>query len=297
MTISEVCERTGLTKKAVRHYESLGLISPEVLPNGYRAYGEQEVLRLDQVALLSQLGFRLAEIAEIIDAPDAADARIRARVQVLKQERETLNVSTTLLDDIVNRDLSLSDLQAHRRELLKSLGDKPGFLIDRLSLLFPGGLGKVIGIAFGHLIDDHLQSDDAIEAWRSLISDLDALDPVEIPSAVAQWVQQAPDSDWMRSRVKHYKEQYAQDYDTFAGEKLKDVHEYLSSVSPEDRKATIDRSRAIADFFAGPAAEVGRVMQRYLPRLSDSYRRIVQHQMRLFNENPDLMNQVASTDE
>ena len=70
MTISEACERTGLTKKAIRHYESLGLISTKILPNGYRVYGQSEVSRLNQVALLSHLGFSLAEISEMLEAPD-----------------------------------------------------------------------------------------------------------------------------------------------------------------------------------------------------------------------------------
>lgn len=293
MTISQVCEATGLTKKAIRHYESLGLVIPAVQPNGYREYREDDVVRLNQVALLSQLGFRLAEIAEMIDAPDSVDARIRDRIQELKHERESLNVSTAVLQELLDRDLSPSDLQVHRRQLLESLADKPGFLLHKLSLLFPGGLGALIGVAFGHLIDDYLQSDDAIQAWCALISDLDELEPVDIPDTVAGWARQAGDNESIRSRVRAYKEQYAQDYDRFASDKLNDIHEYLTSASLQEREAAIERSRAIAQFFAGSGAEVAGVMQEYLPRLSQSYRRMIQHQTRLFNENPDLMKKLA----
>lgn len=297
MTISEACERTGLTKKAIRHYESLGLVSPRILPNGYRVYGQGEVSRLNQVALLSHLGFSLAEISEMLEAPDSADSRIGDRIRELKREREKLNVSTALLEDLLSQDLAPSDLQAHRQHLLESLEDKPGFLVDKLSVLFPGGLGQLLGITFGHLIDDHLQSDDAIDAWRCLIQDLDALDPVDIPDSVTQWTQQAGDGESVRSRVREYKQQYAEDYDTFASKKLGDVQEYLSSTSARERQATAERSRAIAEFFAGPAAEVGRVMQQHLPRLSESYRRILEHQMRLFHENPELLEKLAISHE
>lgn len=47
MKIKEVCERTGLTRRAVRFYEEKGLISPEIREeNEYRDYTETDVCRL-----------------------------------------------------------------------------------------------------------------------------------------------------------------------------------------------------------------------------------------------------------
>ncbi len=36
MSIKEACMATGLTRKAIRYYESVGLISPDIDSNGYR---------------------------------------------------------------------------------------------------------------------------------------------------------------------------------------------------------------------------------------------------------------------
>ena len=53
MKIKEVCERTGLTRRAVRFYEEKGLISPEIREeNEYRDYTETDVCRLQHVARL-----------------------------------------------------------------------------------------------------------------------------------------------------------------------------------------------------------------------------------------------------
>ena len=53
MKIKEVCERTGLTRRAVRFYEEKGLISPEIREeNEYRDYTETDVRRLQLVARL-----------------------------------------------------------------------------------------------------------------------------------------------------------------------------------------------------------------------------------------------------
>lgn len=56
MKIGEVAARAGVTTKAVRYYESLGLLAPARLSNGYRDYGEHEVRLVREVCSLHQLG-------------------------------------------------------------------------------------------------------------------------------------------------------------------------------------------------------------------------------------------------
>lgn len=65
MTIKEACAATGLTRKAIRYYESVGLISPDIDPNGYRNYSDDVVRQLAVIAVLARvipsfLGFRPA---------------------------------------------------------------------------------------------------------------------------------------------------------------------------------------------------------------------------------------------
>jgi predicted site-specific integrase-resolvase len=38
MRIGELAERVGVTTKAIRYYERLGLLAPRRLANGYRSY-------------------------------------------------------------------------------------------------------------------------------------------------------------------------------------------------------------------------------------------------------------------
>ena len=52
MTIKEICEASGLTKKAVAYYEEKGLICPDVRENGYREYRKEDVQTLREVACL-----------------------------------------------------------------------------------------------------------------------------------------------------------------------------------------------------------------------------------------------------
>lgn len=56
MRISELARQAGVTTKAVRYYESLGLITPERLANGYRDYTEDDVRLVREIRALNDLG-------------------------------------------------------------------------------------------------------------------------------------------------------------------------------------------------------------------------------------------------
>ena len=75
MKIKEVCERTGLTRRAVRFYEEKGLISPEIREeNEYRDYTETDVRRLQLVARLRGYRFSVEEIRRLLERPQETQA-------------------------------------------------------------------------------------------------------------------------------------------------------------------------------------------------------------------------------
>lgn len=75
MKIKEVCERTGLTRRAVRFYEEKGLISPEIREeNEYRDYTETDVCRLQLVARLRGYRFSVEEIRRLLERPQETEA-------------------------------------------------------------------------------------------------------------------------------------------------------------------------------------------------------------------------------
>jgi len=68
-TVSQIARRTGLTVRALHHYEAAGLLRPASRSDaGYRLYGEAELLRLQHIVSLKALGFSLADIRACIDA-------------------------------------------------------------------------------------------------------------------------------------------------------------------------------------------------------------------------------------
>lgn len=67
MNIGEAARQSGVSAKMVRHYESLGLL-PHVhrSDSGYRQYSEAEVHTLRFIKRGRDLGFSMAEIAELV---------------------------------------------------------------------------------------------------------------------------------------------------------------------------------------------------------------------------------------
>lgn len=96
-TTAEVVRLSGVTSRTLRHYDAIGLLRPAgTAPGGQREYGRAELLRLQQVLVLRELGVGLAAIGEILDAAGpAADrvhaARLREHHAWLVAERDRLD--------------------------------------------------------------------------------------------------------------------------------------------------------------------------------------------------------------
>ena len=90
-SIAEVARMSGVTSRTLRHYDEIGLLPPgRIASNGYRHYGEDDLLRLQQILVLRELGLGLTEIAGILDhQADEAEA-LRAHHKRLLAERDRL---------------------------------------------------------------------------------------------------------------------------------------------------------------------------------------------------------------
>lgn len=70
LTVNQVAKLSGVSVRALHHYDQIGLLRPAFLgANGYRYYGEEELLRLQQILIHRELGIPLGDIAAILDAP------------------------------------------------------------------------------------------------------------------------------------------------------------------------------------------------------------------------------------
>jgi DNA-binding transcriptional MerR regulator len=71
LRIGELAERVGVTTKAVRYYERLGLLAPTRLANGYRSYNESHVGILREIRDLSGCGVPPSRAAPFVECLQA----------------------------------------------------------------------------------------------------------------------------------------------------------------------------------------------------------------------------------
>jgi DNA-binding transcriptional MerR regulator len=75
MHIKDLAERAGVTVKAVRYYESRGLITPERAYNGYRTYDDADVSVVREVRALLSLGLTAAQTHPFVECLRAGNDR------------------------------------------------------------------------------------------------------------------------------------------------------------------------------------------------------------------------------
>ncbi len=89
-TVHQLATLAGISVRTLHHYDEIKLLSPARGANGYRLYGEPELLRLQQILFFRELELPLEEIAAILAQPDfdVAKALKEHRVKMeLKRER------------------------------------------------------------------------------------------------------------------------------------------------------------------------------------------------------------------
>ncbi len=109
VNIGSAARRSGISAKMVRHYESLGLL-PRVArtDSGYRQYTEADVHTLQFIKRGRDLGFSMAEIAELVGLWHNRK-RASASVKRIAQQH---------LDELAQR---IEAMQAMQRSLMSLL--------------------------------------------------------------------------------------------------------------------------------------------------------------------------------
>lgn len=67
MYIGTLSKKTGASVKAIRHYESLGLMRNIQRQGSYRVYEEHHVVIIKMIQMAKTLGFKLKDIKPLID--------------------------------------------------------------------------------------------------------------------------------------------------------------------------------------------------------------------------------------
>lgn len=98
MNIGQAADRSGVSAKMIRYYESVGLVpKPNRRESGYRDYDGSDVHRLAFVRRARDLGFSVDRIRELLNlwsdrTKDNAEVRALARSHIAEMEAQAVKI-------------------------------------------------------------------------------------------------------------------------------------------------------------------------------------------------------------
>jgi DNA-binding transcriptional MerR regulator len=100
LKIQEFARRGGVSIRALRHYDSLGLLRPSARSrSGYRLYDESDLERLHQIVALKAFGLSLTDIARALKKESALSTALAAQLHSLLEQRR---IVTDAIDAVVS---------------------------------------------------------------------------------------------------------------------------------------------------------------------------------------------------
>jgi len=105
VNISQAACNSGLSSKALRHYEAIGLVVPARGPNGYREYTVSDLETLCFIQRARINGFSIGEVRALLELRNNPHRRSREAKQLVSEKlsqleeqlRHLLEMRTTLL--------------------------------------------------------------------------------------------------------------------------------------------------------------------------------------------------------
>lgn len=99
MTAGDAARRLGISAKALRIYESRGLLAPDRRQAGWRNYGAEEIKRAAEIVALRRLGLGLSEIAALLSGKSGCRETVLAEHQCrLESQARQLDATISALN-------------------------------------------------------------------------------------------------------------------------------------------------------------------------------------------------------
>src|SRR5262252_4032718 len=91
-SIQQVARMSGVTARTLRYYHEIGLLAPaRIAGNGYRYYERAQLLRLQEILLLRELGLDLTRIGQVLAGERDKVEALSGHYQRLVAERDRVD--------------------------------------------------------------------------------------------------------------------------------------------------------------------------------------------------------------
>jgi len=147
LSIGRFSRLSGLSVKALRHYDTIGLLRPARVDEdtGYRHYALQQLAEAGAIARLRAIDVPLEKCKEILADPGSAERRLAEHRARLEERAGELKGQLALLDSILTGRTDLSGAAPLEKVDLRELGEQP--VLTMRSQVREDDLDRAIGRA------------------------------------------------------------------------------------------------------------------------------------------------------
>lgn len=198
-SVRELARLAGVSVRTLHHYDQIGLLTPSSrTAAGYRQYGADDLMRLQQILFFKELDVPLGEIRAILDDPDfnqvealenhrrLLQLRTERLLQLLQTVDKTIQKLTkedtmTLTDEELYEGFSKEQIESYQREANERWGSTPAYAESQQRV-------RNMSKAQWNAVKD--QGDEATRAMASLMGH-DPASP-EVQAAIAKhhaWIE------------------------------------------------------------------------------------------------------------
>jgi len=172
LLISDVARLLGLTLKALRHYEKMGLVVPRRSPgSGYREYNADDIVRLKRIQQLQNLGLALKQIRMVLRDQDNNvlwNKLLETLLEDTEAEIDRLEERRQRIEELLAEGIQLEELMVEE-EMVEVLLNKRGD--PEMALHSAGGLHSIPGMeTFFEFMTHHPDSRNLMEHMQDLQS-------------------------------------------------------------------------------------------------------------------------------
>lgn len=95
-TVKKVSQIAGISVRTLHFYDRKGLLKPAIKKeNGYRYYGDEELIKLQQILFFKELDFSLDKIKALLNSPGFDPS------QALKEQKKMLEIKKHRLENLI----------------------------------------------------------------------------------------------------------------------------------------------------------------------------------------------------
>lgn len=190
-TVNEVSKYAGISVRALHYYDEIKLLCPkQVTESGYRLYDYEDLLKLEQILFLKEMGFELKKIKEIIEDPNYdTNKALKKQREVLMLKEERIKAIIKLIDERLE---GVNEMNFEAFDMKE---------IERVQKEFKEEVEQRWGDSDAYKESDRRTSGYKKEDWQGIMSNMD-----EIFKALANHIGEDVASEPVQTLVEAWKD-------------------------------------------------------------------------------------------